>query len=505
MPTSPATLVINGRIVDFANETLVSGTGEELSLRPQTFATLRFLIDNANRLVTKSELAEAVWRDVAVTDDSLVQCVHEIRRALGDEAHELLQTVSKRGYRLVLPEQAGLYTSKPSVAVLAFRAIGEATEESYFVDGLAEDLITSLARIPGLFVTARNSSFSFRKQELQARKIAAELGVRYLLDGSVRRSGDRLRLNCHLIEGSTEAHVWADSFEAHAEDLFNLQDRLVTQIVGIIEPSIRRAEIERSRRKRPGSLDAYDLFLRSLPHVHANNPADSEKALLYLVDSLRLDPEYMPAHAYAAWCYEQRYFRYEFNVEDRSKALMHADKALGVQCDDLNALSIAAFIRAILTRDYDSAIAQLDRALGIHSNSALAFGFSALIASHSERYARAVDHAHKALRLSPVDDPLNYHPYCALAVTHLFTGEYEQSAIYGNLTVRSNPDFSVPYAYLIAAHVNMGNLVQAGSVAARLLEVAPEFSIKKLERMNVFRPALTDRLTSALRKVNVPE
>jgi len=505
MDIPPTTIVVNGMVADLANETLVSSGGERLSLRPQTFATLRFLVENANRLITKSELAEAVWHGVAVTDDSLVQCIHEIRRAIGDDAHELLQTVSKRGYRFMLRDQAGLSANRPSIAVLAFRAVGEAIGKDYFADGLVEDLITSLARIPGLFVIARNSSFSYRNQDVDSRKIAAELGVRYLLGGSVRRSGDRLRVNCHLIEGTTAVHVWTDRFEGSAADIFDLQDRLIERIAGIVEPSIRRAEIERSRRKRPESLDAYDLYLRALPHAHSNSPSETDMALRYLADSLRLDPDYMPSHAYAAWCHEQRYFRYGFHAEDRHDALMHADIALSVNCDDSKSLSIAAFVRANLTRDYDSAVEILDRALAMNANSALAFGFSSLVAAHSERHARAVEHAHKALRLSPVDDPLNYHPYCALTLTHLFAGEYRQSVAYGNLTIQSNPSFSVPYAYLIAAHVNQGNLVEARAVSVRLLDLVPGFSIDDFERMNLFRPSLMRRLTAALQQVHMPE
>jgi TolB-like protein len=505
MDTPLTTVVINGRLIDLSNETLLSSTGEILYLRRQAFATLRFLIENANRLITKTELVDAVWHGLAVTDDSLVQCIHEIRRTLGDEEHTLLQTVSKRGYRLALPTQVGLSVNRPSIAVLAFRAIGEDGEESYFADGLVEDLITSLARIPGLFVIARNSSFSYRRQEIDSRKVAAELGVRYLLGGSVRRSGDRLKVNCHLIEGAAAVHVWAESFEGAVADLFDLQERLVEKIAGVVEPSIRKAEIARSRRKRPDSLDAYDLYLRALPHAQANSPADTEKALGLLADSLRLDPDYLPAHAYAAWCREQRYFRYGFAEDDRTQALKHADLALGVNCDDSSALSIAAFIRAMLTRDYTGAIEVLDRALAMNANSALAFGFSALVAAHCERHSRAVEHAHTALRLSPVDDPLNYHPYCALTLSHLFTDEYDRSVTYGSLTIRSNPGFSVPYAYLVAAHVYLGNLDEARDVSLRLLEVAPGFSIGALERMKVFRPALMGKLTEALRRMQLPE
>ena len=168
-------------------------------------------------------------------------------------------------------------------------------------------------------------------------------------------------------------------------------------------------------------------------------------------------------------------------------------------------MSIGAFVRANITRDYDGAIDVLDRALAINENSAMALGFSALVSAHSERDARAVEHAHRALRLSPLDDPLNYHPYCALALTSLFAGRFAEAVSYANLTVRANPGFSVPYAYLIAGHVNLGELEAARAAAARLLEVAPSFTIRDFVRMDLFRAPLMDGIAAALRKAHVPE
>ena len=184
-----------------------------------------------------------------------------------------------------------------------------------------------------------------------------------------------------------------------SRDIFDLQDKLTEQIVGAIEPSVRRAEIDRARRKPPNSLEAYDLYLRALPHAHANSPAETDEALRLLHQSLKLDSNYLAAHGYAAWCHEQRYFRAGFHAQDRTAALEHADIALGINSDDPNAISMGAFVRAILTRDYDGAIGPLDRALAMNANSALALGFSALVSSHSERYDRAIDHAQRALRL----------------------------------------------------------------------------------------------------------
>ena len=302
--------------------------------------------------------------------------------------HAVLATVSRRGYRLSLERDDESPLSGPSIAVLPFANMSGDEPHDYFADGLVQDIITNLSKIPGLFVIARNSSFGFRGKETDARTIAAELGVRYLLQGSVRQSAGRLRINAQLVDGASAAHVWADRFEGAATDVFDLQDRLTEQIVGCIEPSVRRAEIERARRKRPESLDAYDLYLRALPHAHTNTPVETDKALQLLERSIELQPDYVAAHGYAAWCYEQRYLRDGFDPADKAAALSHADIALGINSDDPQAMSIGAFVRANLTRDYDAAVEVLDRALALNHNSALAFGFSALVSAHSERHQR---------------------------------------------------------------------------------------------------------------------
>ncbi|WP_119389656.1 winged helix-turn-helix domain-containing tetratricopeptide repeat protein [Taklimakanibacter lacteus] len=502
----PTVFSINGVRVDLSSESLRGPDGEIAPVRPQAFATLRYLLQNPDRLVTKTELMDVVWRGTSVTDDSLVQCIHEIRRALRDERHDVLQTVSRRGYRIVLPEKASAPTpaNKASLAVLPFTNLNRDPEQDYFADGLVEDLITSLARIPGLLVIARNSSFAYRSEPRDVRSVAEELGVRYLLEGSVRRSANQIRINGQLVDGASAGHIWTGKFNGAAADIFDLQDQLTEQIVGAIEPSVRRAEIDRARRKRPNSLDAYDLYLRALPHANANSPAETDEALRLLHLSLELDHGYLAAHGYAAWCHEQRYFRAGFHPEDRDAALAHADIVLGINSDDPNAISMGAFIRAILTRDYDGVIAALDRALAMNGNSALALGFSALVSSHSERYHRAVDHAQKALRLSPLDDPLNYHPYCALAVTYLFAGQFPEAVKYSALAVQANPSFSVAHAYLVASQVGLGNMEAAQSAASRLLEVAPTFSVGAFVQMGVFRAALYEGLAAALRKAGLP-
>ena len=379
--------------------------------------------------------------------------------------------------------------SKPSIAVLPFTNMSGDPEQDYFADGLVEDLITSLSKVAGLFVIARNSTFAYKGKIVDVRQVAKELGVRYVLEGSVRKAANRLRITGQLIEGATATHVWADKFEGAVEDIFDLQDRITESIVGAIEPSLRRAEIERARRKRPDSLDAYDLYLRAMPHAHANTPADTDEALRLLHEALRLDPNYASAHGYAAWCHEQRFFRGGFHPEDRAAALEHADIALSIDANDAQALSIGAFVHANITRDYEGAIGVLDRALKLNSNSALAFGFSALANAHSERHERAIEHAMKALRLSPFD-PLNYHPYCALTLAYLFTDRLAEAVAYSTLAIQANPNFSVSHAYLVASHVKLGNLAPARTAAQRLLEIAPGFTVGGFVRMDLFRPSL---------------
>lgn len=414
-------------------------------------------------------------------------------------------------YRVVMADPASAPRAKPlsvpdrpSIAVLPFNNMSGDPEQDYFADGLVEDLITSLSKIPGLFVIARNSSFAYKGRSVDIRQVAKDLGVRYVLEGSVRKAANRLRITGQLVEGTDATHVWADKFEGSVEDVFDLQDRLTESIVGVMEPTLRRAEIERARQKRPDRLDAYDIYLRALPLVYANTPAETDEALRLLATALELDPNYAAAHGCAAWGYEQRFLRGGFDVEDRAAALRHARLALALGTEDPQALCIGAFVYGNVTHDFESVIGSLDRALKMNPNSALAFGFSALIHMFCERYERSIEDAHKALRLSPFD-PLNYHPYLALSWVAFFTGRYEEAATNASLAVQANPGFSVLHASLVAGHANLGRADAARAAAARLLEVAPEWTVSSFVRMGVVRPQLMESMASALRTAGLPE
>ena len=393
---------------------------------------------------------------------------------------------------------------KPSIAVLPFDNMSGDPEQEYFADGLVEEIITGLSKMPTLFVIARNSTFTYKGKAVDVREVARELGVRYVLEGSVRKAANRVRITGQLVEGTDGTHVWADKFEGPIEDIFALQDRLTESIVGAIEPSVRRAEIEPARSKRPDRLDAYDLFLQAMPHAYANSPDGREEALRILSQALQLDPNYAAAHAFAAWCHEQRFFRGGFHEEDKAAALKHASMAISLGADDPQALSIGGFVRGIVAHDYETAIGALNRALEMNGNSALAYGFSAQVHVQAGHYDTAIDHAERALRLSP-RDPFNYHAYMALAFSYFLTGRFEEGVANSKLAIQSNPGLSPSHAMLVANLVSLGRLDEARAAGCRLLEVAPDASASSFVRAAWTRPDLMEAFGAALRKAGLPE
>jgi adenylate cyclase len=268
---------------------------------------------------------------------------------------------------LVLPD-------KPSIAVLPFQNISGDPEQEYFADGVVEEIITALSRMRWLFVIARNSSFTYKGRAVDVRQVGRELGVRYVLEGSVRREGVQLRITAQLVDAATGNHIWADKYDGALDDVFGLQDRIASDVVGAIEPNVRHAEIERARRKRPESLDAYDLYLRALPRAGAYSVAESTAALDQIEAALRIDPNYGAAHALAAWRHHTLFTRGGLDPVRREAALRHARAALASGTDDAMALATAGFVVAMEAREIDTALGAIDRALAYNPNSALALG-----------------------------------------------------------------------------------------------------------------------------------
>jgi adenylate cyclase len=393
---------------------------------------------------------------------------------------------------------------RPSVAVLPFDNMSADPEQEFFADGITEDLTTALSRLKGFFVIARNSSFAYKGKAIDVREVGRGLGVRYVLEGSVRRSGQRLRITAQLVEAATGRHLWADKYDGASEDVFDLQDRITADVVGAIEPSVQQAEIERARRKRPDSLDAYDRYLRALPHAWANARGEADEALLLLGAALALDPDYAAAHGLAAWCHQQRFVRYTRDPVDREAALRHARAALATGADDPAALALGALVVAISERDYATASGAVGRALAINPSSALGWGVAAIVSAFAGDYAAALDRAARAIRLNPLD-PLRYHPEFAVAVAEFFGGRYAEAAQAAARTVQAAPSFSVGHAMLAASMLRAGRADEAREAARRLLAIQPAFRADWMGHIGHPDPAEVDRLRATLREAGVPE
>jgi len=315
-----------------------------------------------------------------------------------------------------------------------------------------------------------------------------------------------VRITGQLINATTGTHIWADRFDGSLADVFDLQDQIATSVAGVIEPTLRQAEIERARRKRPDSLDAYDLYLRALPFAYTSMPEDADKALGYLEQAIRLDADFAVVHAIIAWCHEQRYLRGGLDESAKAIALRHAHLAIAMGGDDPTALAIAGLVTGFLEpREYDVAVSAFDRALTLSNSSALALGFSAVTRAWHAESTIAIEQAERALRLSPLFDPLSKERHMAIAIAHFVAGRFEESASAASRAIQANPRFSPPYWMRCAALASLGRIDEAEAVAEQLLKVQPQFTIGSIISAPFAKREILGALGDALRRVGLPE
>jgi len=365
--------------------------------------------------------------------------------------------------------------TRPSIAVLPFQNMSGDPDQEYFCDGMVEDIITGLSRIKWLFVIARNSSFVYKGRAVDVKQVGRDLGVRYVLEGSVRKGGNRVRITSQLIEGESGQHVWAERYDRSLDDIFALQDEITLNVVGAIEPSLRQAEIERVKRERPENLGAYDLLLRALPDVYAAMPEQAGKALPLLNRALALEPDYALAHGFASWCHEIRFVRAGQKPEDRDPAIQHAHAAITHGPDDANALALAAFTLANVAHDMLAARKAFEQALAISPSCFLALTFGAAAFGWKADAERAIEWGERGSRLSPFDRLL-YGCAHGIALGNFLLGQNDKAVEAAQRAVQAKPEFSISHVLLAAALAQAGRLEEAKAAAARVLALQPGFS-----------------------------
>ena len=397
---------------------------------------------------------------------------------------------------------------KPSIAVLPFDNMSGDPEQAYFADGLAEDLITGLSRVSWLFVIARNSSFAFRGDKLDVRAIGERLGVRYLVEGSVRRSGQRLRLTVQLIEAATGNHLWADRYDGALEDVFDFQDRTVASLIGAIEPKLRATEIDRARRKRPDNLDAFDLYLQALPKMGALSAQGLAEAIELLDRAIALSPGYAQALAYAAQCRSIR--PSQGYSPDAARDLREAEqlsrRALESDPTDPIALRTVAVVTALAHRDYQTAWDLVDRSLAINPNDAMSWNIRGWISAWARETEMAMPEFEKAMRLSPLDPQWAGSVKHGIATNLCWGGRLEEALPWARKAVQELPNWSMTHRTLIATLWLSGRQSEAREAARRHVEMFPAFKVHQAREFSAFRR--TDgwaRYYDALYEAGLPE
>lgn len=394
---------------------------------------------------------------------------------------------------------------KPSIAVLPFDNLSSHADQDYLADGIVEAITGALSRIRSFFVIARNSAFTYKGRPTNVREIGKELGVAYVLEGSTQKAGNRIRIIVQLIETEGGAHVWAGRHDGTIDDIFDLEDRITEQVAGALQPSIRIAEIERSRRKRPQDLGAYDYAMRAMPHVWALEKEESAKALELLDKALAIDSNYPLALSLAGWCHAQRsVYNWAGDIaQSQTRALALAERAAELSGDDPLILAVLGAIHTFV-RNHGTARVLLERAVAIDPNAAWAWSRLGWLDNYSDRPKHAIEKFERALRLSPLD-PMNFNNFVGMGSAHEVAGEYDQAVAFYRRGLEERPHAIWIYRNLASSLAGAGRLEEAKEAYAQMLRGYPDLTAARLRQAMVFTPAFLDRMVDNLRKLGLPD
>ena len=502
-----------------------------VAIGPKVFDLLLHLIQNREHVVSKDSLLEAVWSGRIVSESTLTSHINAVRKAVGDsgEDQRLIRTVARKGFRFVgevreatddrAPPAVGavkadaasapglLLLDSPSIAALPFQNWSGDPEQEYFADGVVEDIITALARTRWLLVIARNSSFTYKGRAVDVKQVGRELGVRYVLEGSVRKAASRVRITGQLVDATTGMQLWADRFEGSLDDIFELQDQVAERVVGAITPTLERAEIERSKRKPTESLDAYDYYLRGMASFHRGTRQAISEALPFFSKAIELDPGFASAYGMAASCY---YWRKMNNwTSERSQEFAEgarlANRAVELGADDAVALSRGGHAYPHFGGDLDRGVAAVDRALKLNPGLSAAWYLSGFQRISLGEHDDAVERFARAMRLSPLD-PEIFQMQTGTAMAHLFARRFDVASAWAEKASRELPNILRVCAFSAASHALAGRMDEARHAVEHVRRIDASLRISNVEDWVVLRrPEDLATFMEGLRRAGLPE
>jgi pentatricopeptide repeat protein len=486
------------------------GVFAPLVMSSRALSILGVLVERPGDVVSRVEIADAVWPGTAVEDSNITVQIAALRQILdeGRTGGSCIQTVRGRGYRFTAPVTRGADAAavpigdapplpdKASIVVMPFQNMSGDPEQEYFADGMVEEIITALSRITWLFVIARNSSFSYKGQAIDVKRVGRELGVRYVLEGAVRKAGGRVRISAQLIDAATGAHLWADRFDGFLEDIFELQDKVAVTVAGVIEPTLEMAETRRRADRPTTDFTALDFYLRALPDLDAFTKDSLLRALDLLGQAIERDPNYGPALALAAHCHAGLEINCwaEDSAAARRTCIDLARRALRSAPDDPNVLALAGALLASSGEDIDVSLGLIDRCLTLNPSCARGWHWSALLRVFAGQPDIALDHFEKYLRLSPrgrMATHLN-----VIGEAYFFSRRFDEAAANLLASLDLAPTFPVTYRVLAACYAHMGRLDEAREIVRRLRAITPVVMEPAMRYRN---PELRELFLSGLR------
>ena len=524
--------VFGGCLVDPDRREVTRG-GQSIQITPKVFDLLLLLLTERDRVVSRERLLATVWNGKLVSESTLASHINAARKAIGDNGTEqrLIRTVARKGFRFIadaveiaaaIPSEVarGMLTSpeaaaaadlalpdRPSIAALPFVNLCNDDDGDYFADGIVEDIILALSRNRWLFVIARNSSFTYKGRAVDVRQVGRELGVRYVLEGSIRKAGSKVRITGQLVDATNGAHLWGERFDGTYEDIFELQDQFAASVVGAVAPQLEFAEIARSRQKPTDRLDAYDYYLRGLARFHQATKPAIDEALRHFYKSIEIDPEFASAYGMAAGCYYwlkmNRWLK--DRVADGIEAARLSSQAVRLGKNDAIALTRGGHAWPHFGGDLETCRSYVDRALALNPSLSTAWYLAGYQRLSMGEHDDAIVHFLRAMRLSPLD-PETFQMWTGIAMSHMYSGRYDEALVCLEKASREEPDILRVAAFRAAANALAGNMTKARQAMDDVRRLDPTLRVSVLDDwLLVRRPQDFARAADGLRLAGLPD